>query len=44
MGKPRKALQSFAAIFPSKEHCCINNSSADFCIIGKGERSVFDKA
>ena len=35
MGKPFKGLQSFAPMLQVKDKCCINNSSDDFCIIGK---------
>ena len=36
-GKPLKGLQSFAPMLHAKEKCCINNSSDDFCMIGKGK-------
>ena len=39
-GKPLKGLQSFAPMFHVKGKCCINDSSDDFCIIGKDE-SIF---
>ena len=35
-GKPLKGLQSFAPMLHAKGKCCINNSSDDFRIIGKG--------
>ena len=34
-GKPLKGLQLFAPMLHAKGKCCINNSSDDFCIIGK---------
>ena len=33
--KSLKGLQSFARMLHAKGKCCINNSSDDFCIIGK---------
>ena len=35
MSKPLKGLQSFAPMLHGKSKCCINNSSDDFCVIGK---------
>ena len=34
-GKSLKGLQSFAPMLHAEDKCCINNSSDDFCIIGK---------
>ena len=35
MGKPLKEPQSFAPMLHAKDKCCINNSSDNFCFIGK---------
>ena len=44
-GKPLKGLHSLAPMLHAKGERCINNSSDDFRIIGKGQRqrSAFDK-
>ena len=34
-GKSLKRLQSFAPMLHAKDKFCVNNSSDDFCIIGK---------